>query len=226
MTDVDIHIDPICPYCWATAKWLFHVQRLRNITVGWRFISLRFVNEEHGYGPNEDDFKVAHRQGTRLLRVLAAVREAHDNDTVGRLYYALGNHIWESPVPEEFDRSAIRQLHGEGFDVGAVLQTLGIDPAFANAADDERFDAVIREETAHARAHAGHDVGTPVVVFNPPHGPGYFGPVVSENLTDDEALALYDSVNALANIPGFSELKRSIRRTPDVQALAHVRAND
>lgn len=226
MTDVDIHIDPICPYCWATAKWLHQVQLLRNLTVGWRFISLRFVNEERGYGPNEDDYRLAHKQGTRLLRVLAATRAEHDNDTVGKLYLTMGNVVWESEPPAGTDRSAIRRVHGEGFDIAAMLTQTGLDPALAAAADDDSFDAIIQQETKRARERAGHDVGTPVMVFNPPDGPGFFGPVISENFSDEDALAVYDAVTALSGIAGFSELKRSIRRTPDVRFLANIRAND
>ncbi|MEX2532650.1 MAG: hypothetical protein WD360_01650 [Nitriliruptoraceae bacterium] len=226
MTDVDIHIDPICPYCWATAKWLRQVQVLRNLTVGWRFISLRFVNEERGYGPNNDDFRLAHKQGTRLLRVLAATRAEHGNDTVGKLYHTMGNVVWESEPPAGIDRSAIRRVHGEGFDIAAMLTQTGLDPALAAAADDDRFDAIIQQETKRARDRAGHDVGTPVMVFNPPDGPGFFGPVISENFSDEDALAVYDAVTALSGIAGFSELKRSIRRTPDVRFLANIRAND
>lgn len=226
MTDVDIHIDPICPYCWATAKWLRQVQALRNLTVGWRFISLRFINEERGYGPNEDDFRLAHKQGTRLLRVLAATRAEHGNDTAGDLYYTMGNIVWESEPPAGTDRSAIRLAHGEGFDIAAMLTKQGLDPALALAADDEQFDHVIKEETKRARERAGHDVGTPVMVFNPPNGPGFFGPVISENFSDEDALTMYDAVSSLAGIAGFSELKRSIRRTPDVRFLANIRAND
>lgn len=226
MTDVDIHIDPICPYCWATAKWLFQVQKLRGLDVGWRFISLRFINEERGYGPNETDFKAAHRQGTRLLRVLAATRQAHGNEAVGTLYNTMGNIVWESEPPAGVDRSAIRLIHSEGFDIAAMLTAVNLDVSLADAADDDTYDALIKDETARARERAGHDVGTPVMVFNPPDGPGFFGPVISENFSDDDALTLYDSVKALAVIPGFSELKRSMRRTPDVRFLANIRAND
>jgi hypothetical protein len=226
MTDVDIHIDPICPYCWATAKWLRQVQALKNLTVGWRFISLRFVNEERGYGPDEDDFRMAHIQGTRLLRVLAATRQQHGNEKVAELYHTMGNIVWESEPPQGVDRSAIRRIHAQGFDVAAMLHAVGVDPSLADAADDDSFDAVIKEETKQARERAGADVGTPVMVFNPPNGPGFFGPVISENFSDEDAVTIYDAVSSLAGIAGFSELKRSIRRTPDVRILANIRADD
>jgi len=226
MTDVDIHIDPICPYCWATAKWLRQVQALRDLNVGWRFISLQFVNEERGYDVGGDDYRVAHRQGTRLLRVLAATRAEHGNDMVGALYETMGNIVWESEPPAGVDRAAIRRVHGDGFDIAAMLSAVGVNPALADAADDDTFDALIRDETARARERAGADVGTPVMVFNAPDGPGFFGPVISENFSDEDALTVYDAVAALAGIAGFSELKRSIRRTPDVRFLANIRAAD
>lgn len=222
MPDLEFHFDPVCPYCWETSKWVRQVQRLSGIEVGWRFISLRFVNEPKGY-EGRPGFREVHLEGTRLLRIAAAVRDVDGNQAVGRLYEAMGEAIWEVEAPEG-DRAAIRAMHAKGFDIPAILSTAGVDPALAEAADDERHDLVIREETDSALRRAGDDVGTPILVFAPPDGPAFFGPVISELPPDEDAVALYEALGRLAAWDGFTELKRSLRRQPDVRVFEKLRA--
>jgi hypothetical protein len=225
MPDVELYFDPVCPFCWQTSKWLRQVQRLKGLDVGYRFISLQFLNEGIGYEDRGETYAEAHRQGTRLLRGAAAVREATDDRTVGRLYEAMGSVMWESEVPgvEGFDD--ILAHHAAGADIPALLDGLGLDVALAEAADDERHDAVIRQETEQAQARAGDDVGTPILSFSPPDGPAFFGPVISELPSDEDAVELYDAIHKVATWPGFAELKRSLRTLPDVQLMARMRAD-
>ena len=63
------------------------------------------------------------------------------------------------------------------------------------------------------------DVGTPIVAFDPPDGPAFFGPVISRVPRGDAALELFDAVVTLARWPGFSELKRTNRAWPDLPLL-------
>ena len=44
MTAVRFYFDPVCPFCWLTSKWLRTVAPQRDLTVDWRFISLRLLN--------------------------------------------------------------------------------------------------------------------------------------------------------------------------------------
>ena len=51
MTSADIrfYFDPVCPFCWLTSKWIRMVQAERDLTVDWRFISLRLINYHIDY---------------------------------------------------------------------------------------------------------------------------------------------------------------------------------
>jgi predicted DCC family thiol-disulfide oxidoreductase YuxK len=221
--DVELFFDPVCPFCWQTSKWLRQVQRLKGIDVGYRFISLQFLNEEIGYEDRGETYAEAHRQGTRLLRVAAAVREAHDHQAVGRLYERLGEVMWEREVPGVEVFEDILAHHAAGADIAGILRGLGLDEGFASAADDPSHDAVLRAETADAVQRAGDDVGTPILSFSPPDGPAFFGPVISDLPSDEDAVELYDAIVKVATWPGFAELKRSLRTLPDGGLMQKMR---
>jgi hypothetical protein len=223
--DVELFFDPVCPFCWQTSKWLRQVQRLKGLDVGYRFISLQFLNEKIGYEERGETYAEAHRQGTRLLRVAAAVREAHGHGTVGRLYEAMGQTMWESDVPDIEGFDDILAHHAAGADIPGILRGLGLSEGFAGAADDEAHDAILREETDQALQRAGDDVGTPILSFSPPDGPAFFGPVISDLPSDEEAVELYDAIVKVATWPGFAELKRSLRTLPDVALMQQMRAD-
>src|SRR3546814_4431343 len=71
--DVEYFFDPGCPFAWQTSVWIRRVMALRGITVGWRFISLRFANEDD---PNQPPEMVeAQERGLRYHRICAATRE-------------------------------------------------------------------------------------------------------------------------------------------------------
>ena len=73
---------------------------------------------------------------------------------------------------------------------------------------------MLRAETAEALSRTGKDVGTPILTFQPPDGPSFFGPVLSRVPRGPEALEIWDAVYRLATTPGMAELKRSVREKP------------
>lgn len=223
MHDVELYVDPVCPFCWQTSKWLRQVQRLEGLDVGWRFISLKMVNEEVGYEGMPASYPAVHANGTRLLRLLAATRAHADNDTVGLLYAALGELLWERDAPPPGDLDAILEVHARPIDPRPALVRLALPEQLAAAMEDPAHDAVLREETERAQARAGRDVGTPIIVFDPPDGPGFFGPVISDLPSDEDAVASYRAIERIASWPGFAELKRSLRTMPDARMLAALR---
>lgn len=224
MRQVDYFFDPLCPFSWMTSRWMRRVAPERDLAVTWRFMSLWMLNE----GADEDrptSPDPSHALGLRYLRVAAAIRDAHGDEAVGRFYEALGEVIWET-VPEGIDDVAgLRAHHLTPLDLAPVLVGLGLDPALAAAVEDEGFDGVIGDETQLALQRAGAELGTPVVCLDPPSGPAYFGPVISE-LPDDvgPSLALWDALEVVATFPGFAELKTSLRSMPRTAFLERVAA--
>lgn len=219
---VECYVDPVCPYCWQTSAWLRQVQRLSDVEVTWRFISLAFVNEARGYDGLPESYPAVHRQGTRLLRVLAAAREEAGNAAVGALYQRFGTELWEAEPPGAGDLDAVLAVHAAGLDPRPALVGVGLPEGLAAALDDERYDEVVRQETGDARRRAGQDAGTPILGFDPPDGPAYFGPVIAELPADEDAVALFEAVARLARWPGFAELKRSQRALPAVRMLSRL----
>ena len=90
----------------------------------------------------------------------------------------------------------------------------GCPTGFAEAADDPRWDEMLRRDTDEALCRVGDDLGTPVLSFAPPDGPAFFGPVISDTPFDEEALRYWNALRTLVAMPGFAELKRTLRSMP------------
>ena len=181
---IDAWFDPVCPWTWATSRWLVGCATARGVEVRWHPYSLTFQHDSP-VGP-----------AVRALRVVAAVR-AQDELAVGPLYTELG-----------------RRIHHDGEkaddDLGGALAAVGLEPELATAVDDEAWDDAIRTSMAEAKALVGDDVATPIAAIDDGDGPrGASGPILTAMPTGDEALQLFDAWVAMLRIPGFAELKRS-----------------
>jgi hypothetical protein len=214
--DLHFHFDPICPFAWITSRWVVQVVEQKEYTVDWRFIALRIVNKDKDY---ERDFpagyEYGHTSGLRLLRVAAAVRAEGGSEAVGRYYTAAGESIFDRDRVEGDDL----RWRGTPEHAEQILQAADLPIGLASALDDTTWDVQIEAETDAARAKTGRDVGTPIIVFRPPDGPAFFGPVISQIPDPADAVALWDSVIHLATFPGFAELKRSLREKPRLRSL-------
>ncbi|MFM8387950.1 MAG: hypothetical protein ACKOA5_01730 [Actinomycetota bacterium] len=209
MTNLDVFCDPVCHWAWITSRWVDEVGKLRNYDVTWRFISLRMINEEIGYGPDSEPWREAHAAGSRVLRAAAYAREKAGNEAVAGLYTAVGTALHKNGQREGFVENTTYYLVD-------VLSRAGLDPDWANGADNEDFDAILREETSLAFSRTGKGVGTPILTFKPGQSNegSFFGPVISQAPRGDDALKLWDAVETLATTSGMAELKRSLRSAP------------
>jgi hypothetical protein len=214
---VDFFFDPVCPFAWMTSRWVEQVAAARQLEVQWRFIALRMVNADKDYATDfPEGYERFHGAGLRMLRVAAAVRDAHGNEAVGRLYTAYGASIWDlEPQPDQ----RLPESVGTVEQISGALAAAGLPAELADAADDTTHDAIIDKETQMALARAGRDVGTPIITIDAPDGPSFFGPVISRLASDDDAVELWDAMVTLARFPGFSELKRSLREMPALRLL-------
>lgn len=201
-----------------TSKWLRLVQRQRDYTVDWRFISLRLVNATVDYDAHfPPEYEAGHTAGLRLLRMMARTRAEHGRDAIGPLYAALGAEIFDRPRDAEDTREP--GYVGTREFVAPILARLGLPADLADALDDADWDQELGAETEEALALTGKDVGTPIVHFEPPTGVAFFGPVISRLPTEAQAIELWDHVIGLARFPGFAELKRSLRERPQLAAF-------
>lgn len=218
--DVEVFVDPVCPFCWVTAQWVGRVQERNGMRVQWRLISLAVLNDRPGaYDDKPEAYPAVHHVGRQLLRVAAAARAEYGARVVGPLYRAMGSALWERPADvEAFDD--VLAVQARGIDAAAALADAGLPVGLAGAQDDERWDRVLVTETEEALGRVGGDVGTPVISLQPPDGPAFFGPVISEVPHGEEALRYWEALTTLAEMPGFAEIKRPLRTMPSTELLA------
>ena len=205
--DVEFFLDPVCPWCWLTSRWVTNVQAETDYSVAWRFISLYVLNEDKE--PSEE-MRQGHLAGLRCLRVLDQVRIDHGNDAVAALYTALGERIHVARRRDDLRSDTVSFI-------AEALDEAGLDTALAVHAHDESHDAVLRAEVETALSRTGPNVGTPILTFAPGQGEregSFFGPVISKAPRGAEAVELWDAVETLAT-SGVAELKRSLRSKPD-----------
>lgn len=204
---VQFWFDPACPFCWITSRWLVRVATQREVTIEWSPISLLLKNGTREGEPFFAEVTASHG----MLRTVEALRAAGQGHRIGELYTELG-----------------RVLHVEGttVDLRAVLTGLGLDPAFAAAADDAEYDAAVRTSMDEGLALVGDAVGTPIIAVDRPDGTGrigLFGPVITELPDVEASLRLWDGFLAMVATDGFFELKRTRSSAP--ARLTHADLN-
>ena len=222
MTSADIrfYFDPVCPFCWLTSKWIRMVQADRGLSVDWRFISLRLINEHIDYDTHfPPEYEAGHTAGLRLLRAVARARQEHGAQAVDSLQAALGARIFDTPPTNTADDKADRERHGTREFLEPILTEVDLPTDLADALDDPSWDDAIRADGDEALALTGKDVGTPIIHFEPPDGVAFFGPVISRLPEPEQAGELWDHVVGLARFAGFAELKRSLREQPQLAGL-------
>ncbi len=209
MADLEFFLDPVCPWCWITSRWVKEVQQLRDYDVAWRFISLQFVNENRTSAWYTEEYRAGHRAGTNGLRVAAAIREQHGNDSVDAFFGALGTEIHNGGRQDDF-----RLRNAEV--IAEALAAVDLPASLLDAREDPVHDALLREETELAFSRAGREVGTPIITFRPGHPDeaSLFGPVIAKIPRGEHTLKTWDAIEYLATTSQVAELKRSNRARP------------
>jgi len=154
-------------------------------------------NELHSDEKAKSPYGEAHRAAHRVLRVIeAAVQAGGDR---GKLYGDIGRikHVEKRDYVDD--------------EIEIMLSLSELDKSLLAAADDETYDAKIQQLLNEAIEIVGHDVGVPLIIFEPENGQklGYFGPVLMRQPTGQAALDLWDGLSKLASSSDFYELKRS-----------------
>lgn len=201
--EINIWVDPLCPYAWMTAQWMLEVEKVRDVKARFNIMSLTVLNENRT--DLDPDYAERMRRGMGPVRVLMAVEQEHGKDGLRAIYLEMA-----------------KRRHNEGQDFSAelfeqALEAAGFDKSLAAAADEDARDDAIRTSHHEGMDPVGSDVGTPVIHF--PDGKGgtsaFFGPVVSPAPAGEEAGRLMDGLKVVATTDGLYELKRSRDRKPE-----------
>ncbi len=213
--DIEFFWDPVCPFAWITSRWVELVAAQKDFSVDWRFISLRILNKDKDYATEfPPDYEHGHTAGLRMLRVAAAVRQDLGREPLGALVEAYGRSYWDKPKG-----SGMRAHLSTPEHVTEVLTTAGLPTSYVSQLDETGWDVLLEDETELALSRTGRDVGTPIITFEPPAGLSFFGPVISRVPEPEDAVRLWDAVTELASFPGFAEMKRSMRESPQLNIL-------
>ena len=202
MTDVDLWVDPSCPWAWITSRWLLEVERVPDVRVRFHVMSLSVLNEHRDI---EADYRRRMEQAWGPVRVLIAAEATYGPAAVRSLYSAMGTRVHLG-----------RRGLGRDMLLGA-LHEVGLSQGLADAAQSSEFDTRLRASHDAGMAPVGQDVGTPVIhVRQSDREPvAFFGPVVTPAPNGEAAGRLWDGVKLVMATPGFYELKRS-RLSPPV----------
>lgn len=199
---VEVFVDPSCPFAWITEQWLAEVERVLPIGLRVRLLSLSVVNE----GREIDAwYRTFNDAAWAPARVMAAVERDHGPSAARCFYEAFGRcfHV-ESGTEDDVDRVAV---------VVTALERAGLPAALALAATDSQLDEVLRDRTQAALSRVGLDVGVPVTVID---GVASSGPVLGRIPRGDDAVHLFDALVAIAQQPAFVRLERSRTGSLDV----------
>lgn len=204
---VTFYFDVSCPFCWVTSRWIKEVEKVRDIAVEWKPMSLSVLNEGRDELPEE--YKFMMQCSWTPARLFNAVFSQDGQEAVDKLYTALGTKIHNE---NRIDRHAHVDEPEHAFDelIKEALAEVGLPEERLAQALTTEFDELMRENHAEAMKEVGNDVGTPVVKLN---DVAFFGPVLTRIPRGEEAGKIFDGSVAVASYPYFFEIKRS--RTED-----------
>ncbi|MCV7259594.1 mycothiol-dependent nitroreductase Rv2466c family protein [Mycobacterium shimoidei] len=192
MTNVELYVDPVCPFAWVTSRWLQAADR----GSGLRQMSLAVLNEGRDVDP-------AHRTkidwSRRLGRVFAAATADGGPDAFRELYEAFGGLVHDAA--QELADTALKES----------LSASNLNPALVETLDDPGWDDAVRATHRRSQDALGGSGGSPIIVVD---GKGFFGPVLTRIPNRDDGAELLNAVLSAASTPGFAVLQRPYQGPP------------
>ncbi|MGO8849747.1 mycothiol-dependent nitroreductase Rv2466c family protein [Mycobacterium sp.] len=199
MVDVDLYLDPICPFAWVASRWLLDAAETNQTPVTLRQMSLAVLNEGKELDAKQQGMM---NRSRRLGRLFAAVAAEHGPDAFARLYDSIGARM--HVLKEEIDAGAIREALAEN----------GLEESLADAVDQSKFDDVARQAHGASQKVLGGPGGSPIIAVD---GRAFHGPVLTGVPNKEDGVHLLEAVVAAARIPEFALLQRPFQGPPIIE---------
>ena len=196
VADVDLYLDPICPFSWVTSRWLLDAAHITHTPVTLRQMSLAVLNEGKDVDAKQQRMMDRSR---RLGRLFAAVATEHGPDAFARLYDSIGTRIHVRR--EEIAPGMIHE----------VLAENRLEESLSEALDDSRFDEAVKQAHQASQDVLGGSAGSPIIAVD---GRAFFGPVLTRIPNKDDGARLLEAVLTAASIPEFAVLQRPYQGPP------------
>jgi 2-hydroxychromene-2-carboxylate isomerase len=187
---VTLWLDPVCPFSWNTARWLRTVAERTGLAIDWQLMSLAVLNEGRELPPAQ---QTRMRDSKQIGRLMAAVAREHSVAGWTAAYFAFGERYFD--LSEPVDANLVAQ----------VLMAAGARGATAAAVSDESLDESIRQQHQAGQDALGETGGSPILRIGERT---FFGPVLTAVPAAEDASALFDAIETLANTPQFAQLQR------------------
>src|SRR5580658_9888552 len=127
--DVEVFVDPSCPWAWVASRWVREVAPARDLSVFWRSYCLE-IRDDYDVAPTvpagyRQQALEGHALSHRMLRIFEAARAASGESAVDLLYSEWGRSYFvvKRPRTTEF--------------LAECVAAAGLDVGLAQAADDE-----------------------------------------------------------------------------------------
>ncbi|MGY2012079.1 mycothiol-dependent nitroreductase Rv2466c family protein [Nocardia gipuzkoensis] len=203
MADIDLYVDPVCPFAWVAAQWLLDSAADEH-AVSLRPMSLAVLNGDHDVDADHAPMIVRSR---RIGRVFAAAVEQYGRTAFTPLYLELGQR-WHAGGHHADDA------------VAAALAATGFDHKLIEALDDTRHDAAVAHAHHASQTALGGRSGSPIIGVD---GHVFSGPVLTEPPRPGGAPELLAAIITAATTPGFAALQRPYQGPPTFAGTAGQR---
>lgn len=195
MAEIDLYVDPVCPFAWVTARWLLGTANDEH-TVTVKQMSLAVLNEGQTVDPGHEPLITRSR---RIGRMFAAAEKCR-HEIFTPLYSGLGPRLHPRRPDTDDDAAA-----------AAALTEAGLDLALLTALDDTTFDSAVAEAHQASQTALGGRSGSPIISID---GQGFSGPVLTAPPPPARAIALFRALVTAATTPEFAALQRPHRSPP------------